>query len=155
LLAGFAADGWRTLAKPWPAVALAAFLGQLILGAIAVTTKVSELRVLGDRADHMVKQLDALVPADARDQTIAIVFLDSELPTAGVYSIYRQSDDMLLLPGIGLPYSGAMEWRRPGKRLYLEPLIVESMDDVDLTPYRLAYRWHMPAHIFTDLKADD
>jgi hypothetical protein len=152
LLAGFAAEGMCGMSRPWRVMATVLFGAQMALACAAIAAKVSELRATGDRADIMLRQLDVLVPADASNQVYAMVFLRDQIPTSGQYSIYRIADDQLLLPGLRSKWNGVLVWLRPGKELYLDTLVVDSLAEVDADAYDRVFVWDavearlMPIH---------
>lgn len=152
LLAGLAAEGIRRATARFRTLAAMLFAGQIILAATAVLDKVRGIRDCGDRATHQAQELIKLLPPDAHDLYLALVFVEDDTARQRVYSVYTMRDSGLLHPGQRLKWNGTLEWWLPRRGLDFERLVVKSVDDTDLTGFDLALLWHSDSQTFSILK---
>lgn len=147
LLCGLAAEGFATSRRwtRWLAIALAT--GHLAVAATAVTTKVHGLRDSGDNAAKWMDQLASVLPDDARDQNVALVFIKPELASLPHYSVFlMQADDVFQSAEF------AIEYRLPGRGLIGELIYVDDIEEIDMSSHHLIVRWDQESQKFVRIK---
>jgi hypothetical protein len=114
LLVGLAADGWRG-ARPIPSM-VAMILGIVALASSAQTihAKTDAMVEMGNRADTRLRQILSMIPPDARNLKICLLFDPRQLPARRTFSVYLTGDDALLVQPI------TFEWLAPGRGLVLQ-----------------------------------
>jgi hypothetical protein len=140
LAAGRAAEGWSRLPRPLFTSLAVAFLVLLGWAFLSVQSKVADLRETGDRAAAQLRQLLRWLPPDLRQQKVALVFLERDLPARRTYSVFRVGDDHLLQPGAGVQW--ALEWSRPGSGHALEHLLVQDRSLIREQDFDLVLYWN-------------
>jgi hypothetical protein len=113
LLCGISAEGWRDKGKSARLVACVFATVALISSAFTVHAKVDGIRDVGQRAENQMKQVIDLLPPDAHDVKIAILFDVAELPPKRTYAVYRMGDEVLVV------HAMALNWLTPERHLYL------------------------------------
>jgi hypothetical protein len=97
LLCGLAAEGWLRAAAV-PRLTVAALATAALFSSIwTIHVKIEGLRDVGDRAERQLRQILALLPPDAHDLKIVLLFDQRELSPLRTYAVYRMGDDMLLV----------------------------------------------------------
>jgi hypothetical protein len=122
LICGIATEGWRRQARPLRLLAVAITVIAFISSAYTVYVKVEGLRDVGQRAEDQMQQILALLPADAYDVKVAVLFDLSELPARRTYAVYHMGDEVLVV------HSMALDWLAPQRHLYLGSFPIDSPD---------------------------
>jgi hypothetical protein len=148
IFSGIAADGWRGASKPWRCVVLAATLGALISSLITIHVKVEGLRNVGERAERQLRQIIALLPPDAHDLKVAVVFDLSELPPRRTYSVYRMGDENLVV------HPMALDWIAPQRHLTLGSFSMTN-PDFDPAKFDVLLKWNAATQQFQQVNAVD
>jgi hypothetical protein len=116
LLAGRAAEGWDLRVRV-RGLGFAALAALLVWGLLSAASKQRAIAARGARADRLIRQLQAQVPAAVRDTTVWLVF-----PERGPrYSTFVMGDDFLIQPEG--PAQRAAEWFWPGRNIRLRHAI--------------------------------
>ncbi len=149
ILCGLAMLGWigndrQFLMTATSIGALGAFMLAMFSSVVTGVHKMHDLRLLGDRADVQLGQALALVPADARDFRLLLLFADDTLPPRRTYSVFRMGDELLLVQLC------SPNWLRPGRNITTETAISNSLglhgilrgQDVSLSDFDLVLEWN-------------
>jgi hypothetical protein len=144
LLCGVAFDGWRVQRKPLRCVACALASAALISSGFTVHAKVNGIRDVGDRAEMQMRQILALLPPDAHDVKVAMVFDLSELPPRRTYAVYRMGDENLVV------HSVALDWLAPQRHLELGSFPIDS-PDFHPSDWDYIYKWNPREQRFAPL----
>jgi len=150
LAAGRAAEGWSRASRPLALAAGVVFASLLAWGFLSAESKVAQLRDSGDRATIQLEQLLRWLRPEDRQQKVALVFLNRELPKLRTYSVFRAGDDHLLQPGAGI--RAAIEWTRPGSGHVVKHLIVPERSQVDPAGFDLVLHWNPESRQFENWK---
>ena len=85
----------------------------LAISIATIRSKVDEMVSLGERAQAQLDQVMALLPLDAHDIRVALLFDPAELPAKRTFSVYLMGDDVLLV------HEMALNWVAPQRHLML------------------------------------
>lgn len=145
MLAGIAADGFRT--RGIVTRAAVAALSLLLLGGaiLSIQFKLALLQQVGDKADVVLQAALAHIPAGEKNVRAALLFRKSDDPPRPRYSVYRMSNAELL-------QEISADWVRRGDQIYLELVEVSSADDFTRrAEYDLTLLWNDAARRFERL----
>lgn len=141
LLIGMAADGWRAAPHWQRRLAAAAAVIALVSSMYTIFVKVEGLRDVGERAEAQIHQILSLLPSDAHDVKVAVLFNPDELPPRRTYAVYRMGDDVLVVQ------QDAFDWLVPQRHLLLGSFYV---NDPQFNPedYNYIFQWDPVAKKF-------
>jgi hypothetical protein len=125
LLCGISAEGWLRRATTWRFVAAGIAMLALISSLVTIYIKVEGLRDVGQRAEDQARQIIALLPPDAHNLKVCVVFDGKELPPRRTYAVYRMGDEVLLV------HAMALDWFVPERHLILGSYL---LDDPEFHP---------------------
>lgn len=136
LLCGLAADGFARAGAPARALATTASIVALASSLFTIRAKIDGLVDVGTRAQRQLQQIVSLLPADAKDMTVAIRFLRSDRKPRDLYAVFRMPDHLLLV------HRNVLEWARPHRGLVLDADTVDSFSEVDPSRFDLTLGWN-------------
>ena len=148
LLCGLAWEGWRTKPKPIRCIAMGLAIAALVSSMITIHAKIEGLRNVGERAENQMRQVLALLPANAHDVKVAMLFDPAELPPRRTYAVYRMGDEVLVVHAV------AFDWLVPQRHLTLGSFVLgdpefhpKDWDFIYLWDARKQQfaPWHQPA----------
>jgi hypothetical protein len=113
LLCGIAAQGYRERSPALRFAACGFAVVALLSSVWTIYWKIEGLRDVGERAEAQMRQIIALLPPDAHDLKVAMVFDLSELPPRRTYAVYRMGDEVLVVHAV------ALDWLVPERHLEL------------------------------------
>lgn len=144
LLMALAAQGWQSAAKGWRSSVALAGLFLLIVSIVTVVDKVHGLWNVGQRAEIMLKKLDAAYRPQVPGQTVGLVFLWPQIQPQPMYSMFIMNDHCLLS-------EEAMDWPHPGQRIRIERFLIQDTSQVDRIEPRTMplFLWDVPSQTFT------
>jgi hypothetical protein len=146
LLCGLAADGFMRCRPPVRAIAGTLLIAHVVVACFAIHAKVHGLRDVGDMADRHLDEVIALLPDDARDVTVTIVFVNADLDPRRTYSAFRMG------PDVGMMNPRALNYRLPGRGLVVDRIYVDALNEVDLPALDVVMRWNADTGRFERMK---
>jgi hypothetical protein len=145
LICAFAFDGWRSQAKGLRSVARVLVVAALISSVYTIAVKIEGLRDVGQRAENQIKQVLALLPPDAHDVKVAMVFDLSELPPRRTYAVYHMGDEVLVVHEV------ALDWLAPTRHLKLGSFPLDR-EDFHPREWDYIYKWDYASQKFEPWK---
>ena len=144
LLCGMSADGWLRIRAPLRFVAWVIAIVALLSSAWTVHQKVAGLVDVGDRADRQIQQVLSLLPPDAHDLKIALLFDLDRLPPRRTYAVYRMGDEILLV------HPMVFDWIVPQRHLTLAAFPT-SNPDYHADQYDITFIWDPQSESFKNI----
>ena len=141
LTCAIAVDGWRAQKKGARLAACGFAVIALISSVFTIHTKIEGLRDVGQRAEDQMKQILALLPPDAHDAKVAMLFDLTELPPRRTYAVYRMGDEVLVVHAI------ALDWLVPQRHLELGSFPIDR-GDFDPKEWDYVYKWNYAGQRF-------
>jgi hypothetical protein len=144
LLCGMSADGWRRARTPLRFAACAIAILALLSSAWTAHQKVAGLVDVGDRAERQIQQVLSMLPPDAHDLKIALLFDLDRLPPRRTYAVYRMGDEILLV------HPMVFDWMVPQRHLTLAAFGT-SNPDYHADQYDVTFIWDPESQSFKNI----
>ena len=149
LLMGHLSSNWMRTSYILRIIILLVLLFEIAIGTSTIRSKVSDLRILGERTDAQITRILNHVPYDVHEWHIGLVFIESEESDAPTYSIFREKDSNLILKLARNWF--VMDWYRQGSNHSLEYLIVNDISEVEFDNYDLVLNWDYSTKTFNSI----
>jgi hypothetical protein len=136
-----AADGLRTSSSGVRNFAITAAVVALISSMYTIVVKIEGLRDVGERAEAQIREVLSLIPPDAHDVKVAVIFDPTKLPNRRTYAVYRMGDDSIVVQ------EQAFDWLVPERHLKWASFYVDAQD-FHPEEYAYIFQWDPDAKKF-------
>jgi hypothetical protein len=145
LLCGLSAEGWKRASTAMRTIVGGLALVALFSSIWAIHVKIEGLRDVGNRAERQLRQILTLLPPDAHDLKIALLFDPHELSPLRTFAVYRMGDDMLLVHPV------CFNWLVPDRHIEMASFWITDQD-YHPADYDVRLRWDCKQQAFTMAK---
>jgi len=149
LLCGIAADGWRRTVR-WMQISVVVVSIAMLCGSIlAIQSKIAGMRSVGERADIQIDQILKLLPADAVNVRIAIIYNTFGMKKNRHYSVFAMGDEITLV------HENVLNWKAPGRDLKIDVYFNSTYPKRPDVNYDHVFMWDHRASVMRPSSLDE